>query len=240
MKNYYEILEVSQSASPEVIEKAYKALVKKYHPDLQPNENKMDAEKKLKIINEAYDILSNKEKKELYDIQLKNFQYKEEQQKIEKLKKEYQNKNFQNNFSKNETVANVNVKKKIKKPHINNTAKNSSKNLYEEEINRAYSNAYNKAYNDAYIQALKNMGYEVKYEKTLKDYFRIFLSIIFLIIFCFILWHIPFIKKFLINIYNSNNIIKTCVDIIKELIFRIITFFKRFFFLINAKGSLVL
>ena len=39
MKNYYEILEVSQNASPEVIEKAYKALVKKYHPDLQTKEN---------------------------------------------------------------------------------------------------------------------------------------------------------------------------------------------------------
>ena len=35
MKNYYKILEVSENASPEVIEKAYKVLVKKYHPDLQ-------------------------------------------------------------------------------------------------------------------------------------------------------------------------------------------------------------
>ena len=34
----YEILEVSENASPEVIEKAYKILVKKYHPDLQPPE----------------------------------------------------------------------------------------------------------------------------------------------------------------------------------------------------------
>ena len=43
-KNYYEWLEISKNASPEVIEKAYKALVKKYHPDLQEGESKKEAE----------------------------------------------------------------------------------------------------------------------------------------------------------------------------------------------------
>ena len=37
MKNYYEILEINENASQEVIEKVYKVLVKKYHPDLQEN-----------------------------------------------------------------------------------------------------------------------------------------------------------------------------------------------------------
>ena len=64
MKNYYDILEVARNASPEVIEKAYKALVKKYHPDLQPDEKKQMAENKIKLINEAYDVLSDKIKKE--------------------------------------------------------------------------------------------------------------------------------------------------------------------------------
>ena len=40
MKNYYEILEVNQKASSEVIEKAYKVLVKKYHPDLYNGEKR--------------------------------------------------------------------------------------------------------------------------------------------------------------------------------------------------------
>ena len=39
-QNYYEILEVNKNASPEIIEKAYKTLVKKYHPDLQKDEDK--------------------------------------------------------------------------------------------------------------------------------------------------------------------------------------------------------
>ena len=53
MKNYYEILEVDSKASPEVIEKAYKTLVKKYHPDLQNAINKNEYEEKMKEINEA-------------------------------------------------------------------------------------------------------------------------------------------------------------------------------------------
>ena len=52
-KNYYKILEVDSSASPEVIEKAYKALAKKYHPDLQEESQKKSAGEKLKEINEG-------------------------------------------------------------------------------------------------------------------------------------------------------------------------------------------
>ncbi len=66
MKNYYEILEVNKKASKEVIEKAYKVLVKKYHPDLYKGEKQKYAEKKIKEINEAYDVLSDEFLKEQY------------------------------------------------------------------------------------------------------------------------------------------------------------------------------
>ena len=56
MKNYYEILEVDKNASDEIIKVAYKALVKKYHPDLKEGNAKINAEDKIKQINEAYDI----------------------------------------------------------------------------------------------------------------------------------------------------------------------------------------
>ena len=53
MKNYYEILEVNENASKEVIDKAYKVLAKKYHPDLQEEKNKKAAVKnQLSILNE--------------------------------------------------------------------------------------------------------------------------------------------------------------------------------------------
>ena len=62
MKKYYEILEVDKNASQEVIEKAYKTLAKKYHPDLQQGSMKQQYAEKMKIINEAYDVLSDSEK----------------------------------------------------------------------------------------------------------------------------------------------------------------------------------
>lgn len=68
--NYYEILKVSKNASQEQIKSSYKTLVKKYHPDLYVGD-KSFAEKKIKEINEAYEILSNAEKKAEYDAYLK-------------------------------------------------------------------------------------------------------------------------------------------------------------------------
>lgn len=87
MKNYYEILQVNENASIEIIEKAHKVLVKKYHPDLQKDiKEKHITEQKLKLINEAYDVLSNEFLKEQYDIELKK-------EKEERLKRKYGNSN---------------------------------------------------------------------------------------------------------------------------------------------------
>lgn len=70
MKNYYEILEVDVKASSEIIDKAYKVLAKKYHPDTQSEDKKEWAEAKFKEINEAYEVISNEEKRKEYDIEL--------------------------------------------------------------------------------------------------------------------------------------------------------------------------
>ncbi|WP_041082264.1 molecular chaperone DnaJ [Thermotoga profunda] len=65
-KDYYAILGVPRDASQEDIKKAYKKLIKQWHPDLHP-ENKKEAEEKFKEIQEAYEVLSDPQKKAMYD-----------------------------------------------------------------------------------------------------------------------------------------------------------------------------
>lgn len=67
MKNYYEILEVEENASEDQIKKNYRTLSKKYHPDLNPN-----GDEKFKEIAEAYETLSDTEKRRKYDFNRKN------------------------------------------------------------------------------------------------------------------------------------------------------------------------
>ncbi len=94
MKNYYEILEVNKNASPEVLEKAYKALVIKYHPDRWTS-NKSFAEHKIKEINEAYDVLSSVELRKKYDMQI------EAQINLEKMKAAQSNAKYTDLYTEN-------------------------------------------------------------------------------------------------------------------------------------------
>jgi len=64
-RDYYEVLGVAKGASEEEVKKAYRKLAKQYHPDLHPGD--AEAEAKFKEVNEAYEVLSNPEKRSKYD-----------------------------------------------------------------------------------------------------------------------------------------------------------------------------
>src|SRR5436189_3109697 len=73
VKNYYEILEISENATQEEIKKTRDELAKKYHPDkflassICSKSEREEAEVRMKEINEAYDTLGDEEKRKKYD-----------------------------------------------------------------------------------------------------------------------------------------------------------------------------
>ncbi|RJQ50743.1 MAG: J domain-containing protein [Actinobacteria bacterium] len=67
MKDHYKALEVHPHASPEVIDKAYRILSLKHHPDRQPAVSRKAATEKMQRLNEAYAVLSDPQRRRCYD-----------------------------------------------------------------------------------------------------------------------------------------------------------------------------
>lgn len=71
-EDYYKTLEVSRTASAEEIQKAYRKLARKYHPDLNPDDK--NAKKRFQEVQQAYDVLNDPKKKSMYDQYGSNFE----------------------------------------------------------------------------------------------------------------------------------------------------------------------
>ena len=140
MKNYYEILEVHPKASEEIIKKIYKLKIKQNHPDLFQGEEKTKAEEITIELTEAYNVLSNEEKRKNYDLELNQNEAdnsinttKQYENIISSLKSENEYlKNILN--SKNELINNFLEDKNIYQ------ASNSEQNIQPNYINTKYYN----------------------------------------------------------------------------------------------------
>lgn len=210
MKNYYEILEVDVKASKEIIDKAFKILAKRYHPDTQPEDKKKWAEDKFKELNEAYEILSNEEARKNYDIELdyeENSMLEALVNKNEELKSlvielqnelEYEkerNLHFSQSHGFNYNFTNETMNNKTNIGNINNNiAQNNSYTYYRP------NNTYNK----------KSIKYNK--ENLIKDFIAFIITIFCIIAIGFLLWKIPFTNKILVNLYTENQHIKAVVD----------------------------
>lgn len=189
MKNYYEILEVDKNASEEVIEKAYKTLAKKYHPDLQNNSN---CQNKMQQINEAYEILSNDFKRREYDEKIKR----------QSVSIEEYNRIIQENNR---------LKKDLKRVVNQREMSQNQERLEEMSIMQRYYEQIKKATKQP------QMRYERKKTKiSLEKIKKIVIYIAILIGIGLVLAIVPFTRKFFINLYNNNVIIKLLVDTIVE------------------------
>ncbi len=207
-KTLYEILEVSENASGEIIEKAYKTLAKKYHPDLQEEANKKQAEAMMKKINEAYEILGNEEKRNRYDAELEEKRNQEElqRQNNQAYNNMYNKVQYQNNNATNNNINYDYEKERLK----------YERKLQEEEIRQRQKmqEDLNREYNNAYENYLRSLGYKIKHKWTKENTRDLLITIGVIIVVFIILWIIPPTHDWLVSFYENNPIVKTFVDII--------------------------
>ena len=200
--NLYEILEVSENASMETINKIYKIQAKKYHPDLQTNEaDKVKAEEKMKQINDAYSVLSDEQKRKEYDQKL-------EQER--ELKRQQDEQNIINNVARNYSEAQ-------KTNQTNNTINNNSNSQNNAVYYKQKSNENNKVYTEKdyirdYNKKLRRFKAQLFENKIKENLKALAIMCIIAIFICFF----PPTHKLIMNLYNENIVLQALVEFIKK------------------------
>ncbi len=224
MKDLYKVLEVDRKASIDVIEKAYKVLAKKNHPDLQSTqEAKKQAEEKIKKINEAYEILKDEEKRRKYDLELEQ----------EEKRNTINNTNYNNSGVNGVTYNKVNYNRNV--GTTNNTKCNNRTNYqsnYEQnnqnsnteltdkqrkKLNKKLQRKMEDEYLRAYGDYLTKNGYKVAFRVNWRKLPYLLIIILVVIAIGAFLWYFPITNKYLVSLYEDNIIIKKIVDVIISL-----------------------
>ena len=197
MKDYYEALEVSKNASKEIIEKAYKVLAKKYHPDLQKEDEKEKAKQKMQIINEAYEVLSDDTKRKEYDKQLEF----EKEQEIKRKQEEMLKKQEVLRRQQQE----LELKQREYTNNIDNDTTNDSKMDYIQNEGRRY------------ISYIRNYRNRPKERWTKERFLKVLEALGIFIAIILILWFFPPTHKLIMDIYEENEIIKAIINVIANI-----------------------
>ena len=229
MNNLYELFKVDENASQKEITDSYNRIIENAN-SLPQTEKLIEQIQRIKI---AYGILSDEEKRKKYDLDLATKraetlletvkpkeieEAKEEQVSIEQeINKQLPEKdNNQINKEKlrseisktiDEQVNEMNRQKqaeKERKKQERKAKKLAKKELEYEREKEMYE----------YGRYLENQGYKVKYPWTWLRIKRLLISLLTVFITCVILWHIPFVRKQLVALYEENFVIKFFVDII--------------------------
>ena len=201
MNTLYEILEVSESASKEVIEKAYRVLAKRYHPDLQSIENKQKAEQKMKQINEAYAILSDDLKRQEYNDELSRKREMENREKAEQI---------QHTLHGQQSTSLEEQK-----------YRQMQRRKYEEQLRQQQEQMQKQMeqqYENAYYNYLRSLGYRIKEKWTWEKTKKLILTLFIMLGILLILWIFPPTHALMLHIYETNGIVKVIVDIIVEIV----------------------
>lgn len=224
MKDLYKVLEVDRKASIDVIEKAYKVLAKKNHPDLQSTqEAKKQAEEKIKKINEAYEILKDEEKRRKYDLEL------EQEEKRNTINNTKYNNSGVNGVTYNKVNYNRNVgttnntkcnNRTNYQSNYDQNNQNSDTELTDKQrkkLNKKLQRKMEDEYLRAYGDYLTKNGYKVAFRVNWRKLPYLLIIILVVIVIGAFLWYFPITNKYIVSLYEDNIIIKKIVDVIISL-----------------------
>ncbi len=203
MKDYYAILEINEAASKEVIEKVHKILIKKYHPDLEQDiTKKAKNEEKMKEINEAYEVLTDANKKETYDTELKEFKIQEIMEEI----RSRQEKDVNTEHYPNQVVYYEQTPQPSFQQDISYEENMQYQNASDEEIRRQ-AQVY---YDELYRQYLRYNGYEESedFKTVAKRYLALFITLVILTLIIYVMYLIPYTNELMSKIVFSNDILE--------------------------------
>lgn len=228
LNTLYELLKVKENASQEELTESYHKILEKA-ASLPQSEKLIEQVRRIKI---AYGILSDVEKRKKYDLDLatkradellENVQVKKEEVKPEVMESfiaHEQEEKLKQTISEqiDHVIENYNVSQ-VKQQNDQKLVEKRQKQQLRKAKKEAKKQQQLKREMEiqAYGRYLENQGYKVKYPWTWPRVKRLLISIVTVCISGFILWHIPFVKNTLVNLYQENFVVKLFVDMIASI-----------------------